>query len=139
MEKLTLSIALVKKTLLTLESGFKVLKEAHAIQNSGFILAAQDSIIQRFEYCYDSFWKLLKNYLETKYSLEDIASPKKVFRAFIKLELAPEKTGEILINMADDRNETSHNYNIEKVRIILEDIPLYYKTMLEIVNKLEKN
>lgn len=85
----------------------------------------------------DSFWKFFKRYIETYHALEDINSPKKVFRNCVKLQLCSELEGEILINMADDRNETTHNYDIEAVRAILSDIPLYYNTMLSIINNLE--
>lgn len=138
MEKLKVPLSLLHKTLKTLESAFEVLEEAKIIQNKGLILAAQDSIIQRFEYCYDSFWKFFKKYLELIYTLEDINSPKKVFRACVKLQLCSEFEGEILIDMADDRNETTHNYDIEKVRIILSDIPLYYTTMVTILRRSEE-
>ncbi len=138
MEKLNISLAIVHKTLKTLENAFEILEEAKATNNEGFILAAQDSIIQRFEYCYENVWKFFKKYLEITYSLEDISSPKKVFRACVKFRLCSESEGQILIDMADDRNETTHTYNIEKVRIILSDIPLYYTTMVTILNKLEK-
>jgi nucleotidyltransferase substrate binding protein (TIGR01987 family) len=138
MEKLELSLHLVYKTLNTLEDAFDALEEAKATQNGRLVLAAEDSIIQRFEYCYDSFWKVFKKYLELVYTLEDINSPKKVFRACVKLQLCSELEGEVLIDMADDRNETSHNYDIEKVRIILSDVPLYYNTMVTILKKLKK-
>lgn len=138
MEKLTLSLNLLHKTLNTLKNAFDVLEEAKALQHEGLILAAEDSIIQRFEYCYDSFWKFFKKYLELVYTLDDINSPKKVFRACVKLKVCSELEGEILIDMADDRNETTHNYDIEKVRIILSDIPLYYNTMVTILKRLEE-
>lgn len=52
MEKLKLPLSLLHKTLKTLHSAFEVLEEAKAIGNERLTLAAEDSIIQRFEYCY---------------------------------------------------------------------------------------
>ena len=136
MEKLELSLDLLNKTLKTLKDGFATLEEAKAIKSESLILAAQDSLIQRFEYTFESFWKFLKQYLEIIFNIEDVNSPKKVFRTCVKFKLCSESEGEILINMADDRNETTHVYSIEKVRIILTDIPIYYDNMRAILKKL---
>jgi len=133
LEKLKLSLDLLKKILDTLNDGFNVLEEAKATNSKTLILAAQDSIIQRFEYSFESFWKFFKRYLLVVFDIQDVNSPKKVFRACVKLQLYSEEEGEILIDMADDRNETTHSYSIEKVRIILTDVPLYYETMMSIL------
>ena len=138
MEELILPLALLKKALASLNDAFKVFDEVTLLKNKRLTLAAEDSIIQRFEYCYDSFWKVFKKYLELRYALEDINSPKKVFRSCVKLQLFSESEGEILINMADDRNETCHTYDLEKVRIILADVPLYYQTMVSVLQVLEQ-
>lgn len=44
---------------------------------------------------------------------------------------------EKLINMADSRNETSHKYSIESVRLILPNIPKYYFCMITILKRLD--
>lgn len=63
MERLKLELIQINKALKTLETSFLVLKKLSETKNTDFILAAEDSIIQRFEYCYDTFWKFLKIYL----------------------------------------------------------------------------
>lgn len=137
MEEIEPICKLLKKALKTLDASFKVLQEAEQADNEGFILASQDSIIQRFEYCYDSFWKFLKRYLEKHLKLTDIASPKKVFREAVKHTLCTPEEGEILIAMADDRNVTTHNYDITQVRKILPAVPSYYNCMTNILNHIE--
>ncbi len=139
MERLELDLIQLKKSLVTLGTAFTVEQQLRQTSNEQFILAAQDSIIQRFEYCYEGFWKFLKRYLEQRYMLDDISSPKKVFRACVKMEIYSTQIGDIFIDMADDRNETSHTYSIESARLILSDIPRYYATIVSIVQHIEAN
>ena len=47
----------------------------------------RDSLIQRFEYSIDLFWKYLKIYLETKLLLKDIKIPSNVIRESFANEL----------------------------------------------------
>src|SRR5262249_16944211 len=127
---------LLNKALKSLENSFTVVEEAKRTESNNLILAAQDSTIQRFEYSYDSFWKFLKKYFELKHDLQDLNSPKSVFRACVKLQLCTELEGKILIEMADARNETSHNYNIESVRLIFPNIFKYYQCMTNILKQI---
>lgn len=121
MEELIVPIQLLHKALFTLKKSFDVIEKAQKSNDADYEIAAQDSSIQRFEYCYDSFWKFLKRYLEIKHLIEteEISSPKKVFRKCVKIEICSPKEGEILIQMSDARNITSHNYDIDKVREIV--------------------
>ena len=54
------------------------------------------------------------------------------------MEIFDTNDGDLLIDMADDRNETSHTYSIEATRIILSDIPRYYNAMITILQRFEK-
>jgi nucleotidyltransferase substrate binding protein (TIGR01987 family) len=113
------------------------LQEAQEMKHQGFIDAAKDSIIQRFEYSYERFWKLLKKYLEIVYHLEDMHSSRRVFYATVKMEICTSDEGDIFLDMADDRNETSHTYSVEASRVILIDIPRYYLAMIVVVQRLD--
>lgn len=84
MEELKKAHSLTIAALKTLKASFDIAQLAEEENREGFILAAQDSMIQRFEYSYDSFWKFLKRYLEREFESEDINSPKKVFRECVK-------------------------------------------------------
>lgn len=133
MEKLMLSRKLLDDALATLADSFIAETEAKSIGNERLILATQDSTIQRFEYSYDSFWKFLKIYFEKKYNLENVNSPRSVFRICVEKRLCSESEGNILIKMIDDRNKTTHNYNAAQVREIYPNISEYYKLMLKIL------
>ncbi len=139
MEKLTLQLTLLHKSLKTLQDSFVVCKKAKAIGDQALILATEDSIIQRFEYTFDSFWKTLKKYLEITYKLQDANSPKNVFRYCIRYDLCPAQDGEKLIKMADDRNTTTHTYDLEEAKAILPNIQHYYQLMTTIINRIQKS
>ncbi len=100
------------------------------------IEATEDSCIQRFEYCFDSFWKFLKRYLETYHELENINSPRAVFEGCVKQRLCSEQQGEQLIAMLEDRNVTTHTYDADKVRRIFPRVLEYYSLMKTIVDSL---
>ena len=76
--------------------------------------AIAESVIQRFETCYDTLWKDLKRYLIEELGLADVPnSPKPI------LKLASENglftaTAEQWLTYADARTNTSHDYSGDK-------------------------
>ena len=136
MEKLKLDLVQLNNALKTLNDSFSILQEAEEMKHQGFIDAAKDSIIQRFEYSYERFWKFLKKYLELVYHIEDMHSSRRVFHAVVKIEVCTSDEGDIFLDMADDRNETSHTYSVEASRVVLTDIPRYYSAMIIVVQRL---
>lgn len=138
MERLKQDLFQLNKAIKTLESALILQQEVAKTGNQAIILAAEDSIIKRFEYTYESFWKFLKKYLEEVKQEQEITSPRKVFYAIVRLALCTSDEGDIFLNMLADRNETSHTYNIEAARIILSDVPHYYSTMAEVTERFNK-
>lgn len=138
MERLTQDLVQLNKAIKTLESALILQQEVGKTGNQAIMLAAQDSIIKRFEYTYESFWKFLKKYLEAVKQEEEINSPRKVFYATVRLAVCTSDEGDIFLDMLDDRNETSHTYNIEAARIILSDVPRYYSAMAGVIERFNK-
>ncbi|MDA0910611.1 MAG: nucleotidyltransferase substrate binding protein, partial [Proteobacteria bacterium] len=66
-----------------------------------------DATIQRFEFCYELCWKLIKAYL--KYVGIDVSSPRSAFREAFKEGLISEVN--IWLKMLDKRNLTSYTYH----------------------------
>ncbi len=95
----------------------------------------RDSLIQRFEYCTDLLWKVLKVYLEKVEGLQ-VASPKSVFRECYAKGILTEEGAEDFLLMVDARNTTSHVYRAEFADFLYKRIPGYYVRMRELVNKL---
>ena len=77
--------------------------------------AIAESVVQRFETCYDSLWKTLKRYIAEELGLPDLPnSPKPVFRIAAENQLFPDV--EKWLSYADARVGTAHDYSEPKAR-----------------------
>jgi len=102
--------------------------------------AIPESVIQRFEVCFDTLWKHLKRHLVEieGLSAEDMPnSPKPVLRIAHENHLLPGNIN-AWINYADLRADTSHDYSEEKMRNALrhmggfiDEAVKVYETMTE--------
>nr|WP_306674573.1 nucleotidyltransferase substrate binding protein [Endozoicomonas sp. ISHI1] len=82
--------------------------------------AVSESVIRRFETCYDRLWKVLKRYLKISLGLPDVPnSPKPLFRIANENRLLPSDISQWLI-YADSRIDTSHDYDGEKAKVALD-------------------
>jgi len=82
--------------------------------------AIGESVIQRFETCYDTLWKHLKRYLVEELGIPEVPnSPKPVFRLAQNNHLFASSVDDWL-SYADARISTSHDYNGEKAKACLE-------------------
>lgn len=87
--------------------------------------AVPESIIQRFETCFDCMWKVLKRYLFEEMGLADVPnSPKPLLRKANENNLL-EADIKIWFHYLQQRNSTSNDYNGEKAQAVLQSIPDY--------------
>jgi len=79
-----------------------------------------ESVIQRFETCYDSLWKVLKRYLSEELGIADLPnSPKPVLQIAFENKLF--NTGiKQWMKYADARVDTAHDYSENKALQALE-------------------
>ena len=84
----------------------------------------RDGFIQRFEFCFEILWKCAKDYLRDVEGL-DAASPKKVIRMSREVGLLTDEETEQALEMANDRNQTSHMYGEQMVIELGESIKVY--------------
>ena len=78
--------------------------------------AVDESVIQRFETCYDALWKVLKRYLVEILGLPDVPnSPKPLFRIANENGVLPSNIKQWL-KYADARIATSHDYSGQKAQ-----------------------
>ncbi len=79
-----------------------------------------ESVIQRFETCYDTLWKHLKRYLMEESGIPEVPnSPKGVFRLAQENQLFAGKL-EDWFAYADARVSTAHDYSGEKAEACLD-------------------
>ena len=82
--------------------------------------AVAESVIQRFETCYDCLWKVLRRYLVEVLGVVDPPnSPKPVLRLAHQNHLLHAPVEQWLL-YADRRNATSHDYDGEKAKASLD-------------------
>ncbi|MEW8072614.1 MAG: nucleotidyltransferase substrate binding protein [Candidatus Thiodiazotropha sp.] len=78
--------------------------------------AVVESVIQRFETCWDCLWKVLKRYLEEEIGLPDVPNgPNPILRRANENNLLP-GTLENWMGYAKTRVSTSHDYSGEKAQ-----------------------
>jgi nucleotidyltransferase substrate binding protein (TIGR01987 family) len=82
--------------------------------------AITESVIQRFEVCYDSLWKVLKRYLIEELGIPDMPnSPKPVIHIAFENKLFNSSIKQWL-RYAEARTDTSHDYSENKALKALE-------------------
>ena len=82
-----------------------------------------ESVIQRFETCYDCLWKVLKRYLNEELGIaEPPNSPKPIIRLAYENDLFASPL-EQWLKHAEARIDTSHDYDGEKAQACLELMP----------------
>lgn len=97
----------------------------------------RDGFIQRFEFCFEILWKCAKDYLRDVEGL-DAASPKKVIRMSREVGLLTDEETEQALEMANDRNQTSHMYDEQMVIELVERIKGYDALMQRWYRKMKE-
>ena len=91
----------------------------------------QMALVKSFEICIELAWKVLKDYLQQK-GINSLL-PKDVIKEAFSTEII--KNGQVWIDMINARNSTSHEYNIDKVNVIIKNISSNYYEELQLFNK----
>ncbi len=93
-----------------------------------------DSLIKRFEFTYEMAWKLMVSF-EKESGIEGILGSKDVVRHAQAMQLID--NGEAWMDMIDARNKTSHVYDEQMARDVIDEIiNTYYPLLLELQNKM---
>lgn len=96
----------------------------------------KDATIQRFEYNYELFWKLLKSVLQEREGI-DCFSPKSCIRKGLEVGLMNEEEALAFLQMVDDRNVTSHLYSSDVSEDVYKRIKDYYALMKNFFERLK--
>lgn len=79
-----------------------------------------DGIIQRYEFTFEQAWKVMKLYLEDQGILDEALAPRSTIRSAFKHKVI--ENGDMWIEMMLDRNRTSHMYDEETAKQIVQSI-----------------
>ena len=107
------------------------------IKQEDIVLAARDSLIQRFEFSIELFWKYLKFYLEEKNVQILTSTPSDVIRAACNAQLISEEDASTFIKMLKSRNLTSHIYKEEIAEMLSNEIESFYLILSQNVDQLK--
>lgn len=95
-----------------------------------------ESVIQRFETCYDTLWKTLRRHLTDALGLTDVPnSPRPVFRIADQNNLLA-AGGEQWDRYVQTRIDTTHDYNQVKAENAIEIIPEFIADAVGLYTKL---
>lgn len=112
-------------------------KDYQENQDSILIEYIADSCVKRFEYTLETAWKFAKKILIQKYGKSDKElTMNNIFRFMQGYGYT--QNWENWRNYYQQRNNTSHEYNIEKSRELIKIIPNFLKDAVFFINKLEE-
>jgi nucleotidyltransferase substrate binding protein (TIGR01987 family) len=109
---------------------FSEMRSAYIVDKSSNVNRL--ALVQSFEIVSELGWKVLKDYLGQNGI--NVYLPKEVIKEAFANNII--KNGQIWIDMINDRNSSSHEYNMEKVDIILVKIATIYFEELSSFQKL---
>ena len=118
----------MEKLMERLHSCLRALATLDEAVNMPFSVIVRDASIQRFEYSFESLWKLLKAHLEQHEGIR-CHSPKRCFREALQVGLLSIDETETCLVMTDDRNLTSHTYIEVIAEAIYRKLPSYLAVM----------
>lgn len=125
-----------EKSLKHLELQFNNYKTLDKNQPELIQEAVKESVIQRFETCWDCLWKILKRYLINELGLPEVPnSPKPILRLSMENNLLTLPIEE-WFKFANSRIGTSHDYNGEKALEALELMETFISASINLVEKL---
>jgi len=115
-----------------IDNSLKAFQTFEDMLKEPYSLMMRDAAIQRFEYTFESVWKVLKEVLK-EYAGIIANSPKIVFREAFSIGWLNEKETKMCLDMTDDRNETVHIYNGKIAEKIFEALNGYCALMKKIL------
>lgn len=147
MENVKLKYKALKNALTSLEESLKHFEDIKKLPadlnlyNLNFdrlYLSARDSVIQRFEFTVELFWKYLKLYLK---EIKDVSlsssGPSDIVRESCRIGLINQNDARQIINMIKSRNITSHIYKEEIAEQISKFIPNNFAIIKNYVEKIK--
>ncbi|MDY4885102.1 MAG: nucleotidyltransferase substrate binding protein [Alphaproteobacteria bacterium] len=122
MNKSEFDINILRNAIATLQESWQVYTREQSDALMAGIVA--DSCVTRFEYTLETSLKLMRRYLKLEYAKDDKElTVNNIFRLMQGYTMIPD--WENWKNYYAQRNNTSHEYNIEKARDLLPVLPTF--------------
>ena len=109
---------------------YSLLREAAADDPKRLNDLEREGLVRRFEYTFELAWKTLKDRLEHDgMRIEPIATARNVIRTAYESRLVAD--GQTWIDMLEDRNRMSHEYDAEAFQEVADNVHRRYLAVLE--------
>ena len=129
-----IDITNLKSAIQTLKSSIKTLEEN---KTCDFVDMLEDSCIKRFEYTLEISRKIMKRILKKIYGKsEEELTVNNTFRFMQGYKFIP--NWESWKNYYEKRNNTAHEYNLEKSRTLIKIIPDFIEDTDILINNIER-
>ena len=96
----------------------------------------RNSAIQRFEFCFDLSWKIMKGYLEERIPDLKLIYPKETIREAFQKGLVEDNIQWMV--MVNERNLTSHTYNEPIAEKIYDELPEFLTLYEGLLKRMKK-
>lgn len=119
------------------ETLLKCYKDFNENESSPFAEYIKDSCVKRFEYTLETAWKLMKKILIKKYGKnEEELTINNIFRLMQGYGYIEDWQN--WREYYQKRNNTAHEYNLEKSRELIEIIPSFIKDVEFLINSIRE-
>jgi nucleotidyltransferase substrate binding protein (TIGR01987 family) len=96
--------------------------------------AVKESIVQRFEICYDILWKILRKYLIKEFGVAEVpSSPNPVFKIAGENKILQVKQW---LSYAELRTETTHEYGAEILKKAIGEMKSFIEDVINLYEKI---
>ncbi len=134
MDKLEKQLKDLNKAVSRLEEALNIATDN---RNNKLYPFLRDSAIQRFEFTFEIFWKLIKTALKQLEGTE-CNSPKSCMRELFRNKYVEEPELEKLLEMVDDRNLTVHTYHEEIAEDLFNKLKRYISLIKSVIEKIDE-
>ncbi len=111
------------------DRAFVLLREALEQKPEALSMLEKEGVIQRFEYTFELAWKTLEDYLEEGGLVISPVTPRQVIKDAFAAKVISD--GQVWINMLDNRNLLSHNYDLSVFERAVNAIAKHYLPAME--------
>lgn len=127
----------LEKSLKRLKEQYEFFKENEESLSGNIKDGVQESVIKRFEICYDTLRKHLKKFMEEESGLPDVpSSPKQIFRMTHESGLIDQGMHERLVSYNTARVNSTHDYSMEKAEETLNEVANFIQDATELYEQM---
>ena len=135
MEKVTIKYEQFHKSLKAFERALEIFKKEYPQADSDYKETYVASVVKHYELLYETFWKYTKFYIIEKFG-DDIIGSKNIFRFLQNANVISLNELDLLLEIIENRNATTHQYDQDFSLQIVENIERYFQVIKSVTVKI---